>query len=117
TALENVMLPLELKNHAQPRKQAIELLENVGLAHRLTHYPTQLTGEEQQRVAIARAFAAETDILVADEPTGNLDTHTGTAIPELLFKLNQERGTTLVFVTHDHSLAHRCKHQLSLVAE
>src|SRR5699024_1365249 len=82
TALENVMLPLELKNHAQPRKQAIELLERVGLAHRLTHYPTQLSGGEQQRVAIARAFAAEPDILFADEPTGNLDTHTGTAITE-----------------------------------
>ncbi|HLR16375.1 MAG TPA: ABC transporter ATP-binding protein [Alcanivoracaceae bacterium] len=117
TALENVMLPLELKNHAQPRKQAIELLERVGLAHRLTHYPTQLSGGEQQRVAIARAFAAEPDILFADEPTGNLDTHTGTAITELLFKLNQEQGTTLVLVTHDHSLAQRCQHQLSLEAE
>lgn len=117
TALENVMLPLELKNHAQPRKQAIELLERVGLAHRLTHYPTQLSGGEQQRVAIARAFAAEPDILFADEPTGNLDTHTGTAITELLFKLNQEQGTTLVLVTHDHTLAQRCQHQLSLEAE
>src|SRR5699024_4431101 len=117
TALANVMLPLELKNHAQPRNQAIQLLERVGLAHRLTHYPTQLSGGEQQRVAIARAFAAEPDILFADEPTGNLDTHTGTAITELLFKLNQEQGTTLVLVTHDHTLAQRCQHQLSLEAE
>lgn len=116
TALENVMLPLELKNHPQPRLQAEVLLQRVGLAHRLNHYPTQLSGGEQQRVAIARAFAAEPDILFADEPTGNLDTQTGAAIAELLFKLNQEKGTTLVLVTHDNTLAERCQHQLNLEA-
>jgi len=116
TALENVMLPLELKNHQQPRQQAEELLERVGLAHRLQHYPSQLSGGDQQRVAIARAFAAEPDILFADEPTGNLDTQTGAAIANLLFKLNQEKGTTLVLVTHDNTLAERCQHQLNLEA-
>lgn len=116
TALENVMLPLELKQTAKARQHATQLLERVGLVHRLTHYPTQLSGGEQQRVAIARAFAAEPDILFADEPTGNLDHATGNIITELLFSLNQEANTTLVLVTHDTALANRCQQQISLEA-
>lgn len=116
TALENVMLPLELKQAPNARCKATELLERVGLEHRLKHYPTQLSGGEQQRVAIARAFAAEPAILFADEPTGNLDHATGNIITELLFKLNHAAGTTLVLVTHDPSLAARCQHQIVLEA-
>ncbi|MDM9651627.1 ABC transporter ATP-binding protein [Pseudomonas wenzhouensis] len=115
-ALENVMLPLELEGHADARQRARALLERVGLGQRLTHYPRQLSGGEQQRVAIARAFAAEPDVLFADEPTGNLDSHTGERITELLFQLNQERGTTLVLVTHDERLAHRCQRLIRLEA-
>jgi putative ABC transport system ATP-binding protein len=114
SALENVMLPLELEGHANPRQQARALLERVGLGQRLHHYPRQLSGGEQQRVALARAFAAEPDILFADEPTGNLDDHTGAHICELMFALNREHGTTLVLVTHDQRLAARCQHQLHL---
>lgn len=113
-ALENVMLPLELEGHADARQRARALLERVGLGQRLTHYPRQLSGGEQQRVAIARAFAAEPDVLFADEPTGNLDSHTGERISDLLFELNQERGTTLVLVTHDERLAHRCQRLIRL---
>ncbi len=113
-ALENVMLPLELDGRKDAGQRARELLERVGLGQRLTHYPRQLSGGEQQRVAIARAFAAEPDVLFADEPTGNLDTHTGERISDLLFKLNRERGTTLVLVTHDERLAHRCQRQIRL---
>ena len=113
-ALENVMLPLELEGHADARQRARALLERVGLGQRLTHYPRQLSGGEQQRVAIARAFAAEPDILFADEPTGNLDSQTGARISELLFELNRERDTTLVLVTHDAALAARCQQQLRL---
>lgn len=115
-ALENVMLPLELEGHADARQRARALLERVGLDQRLTHYPRQLSGGEQQRVAIARAFAAEPDVLFADEPTGNLDSHTGERISDLLFQLNQERGTTLVLVTHDERLAHRCQRLIRLEA-
>lgn len=115
-ALENVMLPLELEGQADARQRARALLERVGLGQRLTHYPRQLSGGEQQRVAIARAFAAEPDVLFADEPTGNLDSHTGERITELLFQLNQERGTTLVLVTHDERLAHRCQRLIRLEA-
>ncbi len=115
-ALENVMLPLELEGHADARQHARALLERVGLGQRLTHYPRQLSGGEQQRVAIARAFAAEPDVLFADEPTGNLDSHTGERISDLLFQLNQERGTTLVLVTHDERLAHRCQRLIRLEA-
>lgn len=115
-ALENVMLPLELEGHADARQRARALLERVGLGQRLTHYPRQLSGGEQQRVAIARAFAAEPDVLFADEPTGNLDGHTGERISDLLFQLNQERGTTLVLVTHDERLAHRCQRLIRLEA-
>lgn len=116
TALENVMLPIELKQMPNARIQATELLKRVGLSHRLTHYPTQLSGGEQQRVAIARAFAAEPTILFADEPTGNLDHATGNMVTQLLFDLNQEAGTTLVLVTHDPNLAARCQQQISLEA-
>lgn len=113
-ALENVMLPLELEGHADARQRARILLERVGLGQRLTHYPRQLSGGEQQRVAIARAFAAEPVVLFADEPTGNLDSHTGERISDLLFELNQERGATLVLVTHDERLAHRCQRLIRL---
>lgn len=113
-ALENVMLPLELEGRHDARDRARQLLERVGLGRRLLHYPRQLSGGEQQRVAIARAFAAEPDVLFADEPTGNLDSHTGQHISDLLFALNQERGTTLVLVTHDERLAQRCKRLIRL---
>ncbi|WP_444436557.1 ABC transporter ATP-binding protein [Pseudomonas sp. A6] len=113
-ALENVMLPLELEGRGDARERARTLLERVGLGQRLTHYPRQLSGGEQQRVAIARAFAAEPDVLFADEPTGNLDSSTGERISDLLFELNRERRTTLVLVTHDERLAHRCQRQIRL---
>jgi len=113
-ALENVMLPLELDGRRDARERATELLGRVGLGERLHHYPRQLSGGEQQRVALARAFAAEPDVLFADEPTGNLDTHTGAHITELLFELNRERGTTLVLVTHDERLAKRCHRMIHL---
>lgn len=116
SALENVMLPLELEGRADARRRATDLLERVGLAHRLTHFPRQLSGGEQQRVAIARAFAAEPAVLFADEPTGNLDSHTGEHISDLLFQLNQERGTTLVLVTHEERLAHRCRRLIRVEA-
>ncbi len=115
-ALANVMLPLELEGRDDARLRARELLERVGLGQRLTHYPKQLSGGEQQRVAIARAFAAEPDILFADEPTGNLDSQTGERISDLLFALNRERGTTLVLVTHDERLARRCQRSIRLEA-
>lgn len=114
TALENVMLPAELKNDPEAEHKAMELLRRVGLDHRTTHYPKQLSGGEQQRVAIARAFASSVEILFADEPTGNLDTKTGAHIIDLLFELNQEFGTTLVLVTHDKRLADRCDRSLQL---
>jgi len=114
TALENVMLPLELAGHADAADRARRVLARVGLDARLAHYPTQLSGGEQQRVAIARAFAPQPALLLADEPTGNLDSHTGQRIIELLFELNAEQGTTLVLVTHDLALAGRCQRTLSL---
>lgn len=116
TALENVMLPLELNGSAEPEREARELLERVGLAARLTHYPPELSGGEQQRVAIARAFASRPSILFADEPTGNLDTATGARVIELLFDLNRERNATLVLVTHDESVAARCGRRIYLDA-
>ncbi|QMU30653.1 ABC transporter ATP-binding protein [Adhaeribacter radiodurans] len=105
TALENVMVPLELRGEKQAGKQALELLERVGLQHRHHHYPSQLSGGEQQRVALARAFSNQPKILFADEPTGNLDAETSEKVVNLLFDLNRERGTTLVLVTHDLELA------------
>jgi putative ABC transport system ATP-binding protein len=114
TALENVMLPAELAGHADAERRARETLALVGLGQRLGHYPHQLSGGEQQRVAIARAFAAEPQILFADEPTGNLDLATGARIVDLLFELNRSRGTTLVLVTHDTELARRCNRVLTL---
>lgn len=114
TALENVMLPAELAGLADAEIRGKELLEQVGLADRIKHYPSQLSGGEQQRVAIARAFISKPDILFADEPTGNLDTKTGLHIADLLFKLNKELGTTLVLVTHDPKLAIRCQRQVEM---
>ena len=108
TALENVMLPLELAGRTDARRTALEVLDRVGLAERVGHYPRQLSGGEQQRVAIARAFVAGPDVLFADEPTGNLDAGTGGRIMDLLFGLNAGAGTTLILVTHDHSIAARC---------
>lgn len=116
TALENVMLPAELAGRADAEALARDTLAKVGLAARVDHYPYQLSGGEQQRVAIARAFAAEPEILFADEPTGNLDAATGARIVELLFELNRERGATLVLVTHDMGLAARCGRALRLNA-
>lgn len=116
TALENVMLPLELRGERDAEGPARRVLEQVGLAERLTHYPRQLSGGEQQRVAIARAFVTRPAVLFADEPTGNLDTATGQQVIDLLFRLNAEAGTTLVLVTHDERLAARCSRQLRLAA-
>lgn len=115
-AVENVMLPAELKGDSNARQKAESLLACVGLSHRLTHYPNQLSGGEQQRVAIARAFASGPKILFADEPTGNLDQDNGKAIIKQLFELNREQGTTLVMVTHDDALAKQCDRHLVMTA-
>ena len=116
TALENVMLPLELAGAGDAQDTAQRFLEQVGLADRLHHYPTTLSGGEQQRVAIARAFAREPRILFADEPTGNLDTRTGERVIDLLFQLNASASTTLVLVTHDQRLADRCDRCFAMTA-
>ena len=116
TALENVALPLELQGDREALTTAAYFLQRVGLNHRTTHYPRQLSGGEQQRVAVARAFACRPTILFADEPTGNLDTGTGEKINDLLFELNREEGTTLVLVTHELNLAARCGQRLVLAA-
>src|SRR5438552_4035738 len=108
TALENVAMPLEFKGAADALGFAGKHLERVGLGHRLTHYPGQLSGGEQQRVAIARALASGAKIILADEPTGNLDQETGQAIIELLFTLQREHDTTLLLITHDRDVAQRC---------
>ncbi|MCB1977371.1 MAG: ABC transporter ATP-binding protein [Nitrosomonas sp.] len=115
TALENVMLPLELSGISGAEMVARKLLQRVGLEMRLQHYPKQLSGGEQQRVAIARAFATRPKLLLADEPTGNLDSTTGKQIIELMFELNHEQGTTLVLVTHDEQLSRRCSRRIRLV--
>ncbi|MBT4160647.1 MAG: ABC transporter ATP-binding protein [Gammaproteobacteria bacterium] len=116
SAIENVMLPSELKGDRNAARKAQELLDRVGLGHRINHYPRQLSGGEQQRVAIARAFASSVDILFADEPTGNLDTATGQHIIDLIFDLNEEFGSTLVLVTHDHRLADRCQRSIHIAS-
>ncbi len=114
TALENVAVPLELAGHADPFGIAREELAAVGLSERLTHYPGELSGGEQQRVAIARALAPRPKLLIADEPTGNLDQVTGRQIADLLFAKAAERGMTLVLVTHDPTLAARCTRQVAM---
>ena len=116
TALENVLLPLELGGIAGATESARKALEQVGLTHRLRHYPRQLSGGEKQRVAIARAFVTRPALLFADEPTGNLDNKTGQYIMNLLFKLNARHNTTLVLVTHDVSAAKRCIRVIELSA-
>ena len=114
TALENTMLPLELAGRRDARATAEAMLARVGLAERLAHYPKHLSGGEQQRVALARAFAMRPRLLLADEPTGNLDAATGAQVIELMFDMNAEAGTTLILVTHDEALAHRCGRTLRL---
>ncbi len=114
TALENVLVPMELARHPSPAARARALLEEVGLADRAHHYPSQLSGGEQQRVAIARALANEPRVLLADEPTGNLDSTTGQHIVDLLFGVNRRHGTTLVLVTHDPELASRADSRIVL---
>jgi putative ABC transport system ATP-binding protein len=114
TALENVMLPAEIRGLPDAKAKATALLTEVGLADRLHHHPAQLSGGEQQRVAIARAFIGQPSLLLADEPTGNLDRHTGDKIADLLFRLNRDHGTSLVIVTHDEQLAQRCARRLHL---
>ncbi|MGS2724414.1 ABC transporter ATP-binding protein [Porticoccus sp. GXU_MW_L64] len=116
TALENVTLPLEVLRGLNGVELGRQLLQRVGLQDRLSHTPAQLSGGEQQRVAIARAFVTEPQLLLADEPTGNLDAATGEKVIDLLFELNREQGTTLVLVTHDEQLAGRCDHQIRLAA-
>lgn len=115
TALENVALPLEITGNADAFAAAKVALESVGLAHRMTHYPSQLSGGEQQRVAIARACIAKPDLLLADEPTGNLDQTNGSQIVELLFNLHKTIGTTLVLITHDMKLAQKCDRSLHML--
>ncbi|WP_444998029.1 ABC transporter ATP-binding protein [Aliikangiella sp. IMCC44359] len=114
TALENVMMPLELRGDSKAKAKATDMLQKVGLAERLNHYTNQLSGGEQQRVAIARAFVTEPKLLLADEPTGNLDTATGEKIIKLMFELNAELNTTLVLVTHDIHLAGLCQQSITL---
>ncbi|MDC0434429.1 ABC transporter ATP-binding protein [bacterium] len=114
TARENVALPLEIAGLADSRAKALAMLDKVGLAQRQDHYPAQLSGGEQQRVAMARALIHEPELIVADEPTGNLDDKTGELIMQLLFDLNRDSGTTLLLVTHDNELAARCDRTLKL---
>lgn len=116
TALENVMLPLELAGGRSARQQASEMLQRVGLGQRLGHYPKLLSGGEQQRVALARAFVVQPAVLLADEPTGSLDFATGAAVMALMLSLNRELGTTLVLVTHDREIAAQCERTLTIEA-
>jgi len=115
-SLRNVILPLLYRemNDDERREKGVAALQQVGLGHRIGHLPTQLSGGERQRVAIARALVGGPSVILADEPTGNLDTKTGEHIIDLLFELNREEGTTLVLVTHDHALAERCQRRLRL---
>ena len=114
TALENVAMPLELAGRADAEARARDALAQVGLAHRTTHRPGQLSGGEQQRVALARAFAPGPRLLLADEPTGNLDLRTGEKVADLMFGLQRDRGTTLLLITHDQRLARRCDRRLAV---
>lgn len=116
TALQNVLLPAELASspYGPARERALALLSNVGLADRETHFPAQLSGGEQQRVALARAFMMKPAVLLADEPTGNLDSQNGAHVLDLMLKLNREQGTTLVLVTHDPQLTARVDRRIGL---
>ena len=114
TALENVMLPIELKGDAAAREKAVDLLDRVGLTERWHHYPNQLSGGEQQRVALARAIVSEPQLILADEPTGNLDGVTGDAVMELLFSLRADHGATLLLITHNPALAAKCGRIINL---
>ncbi len=116
SALENVMLPLELAGRKDSRQAATDMLQRVGLAERLGHYPKVMSGGEQQRVALARAFVVQPAVLLADEPTGSLDHATGEKVMELMFALNAELGTTLVLVTHDRGIATRCAKSITIEA-
>ncbi len=115
TALENVAIPLEFAGRRDAFERSADCLAQVGLGHRLSHYPGQLSGGEQQRTALARAFAVEPKLLLADEPTGNLDGETGQHVMELLFDLCDKDGTTLVLITHDKAVAARCGRQVQLI--
>ena len=115
-AIENVMLPLELAGAPDARSEAERWLGRVGLSHRLRHYPKHLSGGEQQRVALARAFAPKPKLVLADEPTGNLDAATGHQVIELMFTINAESGTTLILVTHDEEIAARCARRMRMHA-
>jgi len=114
-ALENVMLPAKVCNISKPKEKAIELLTSVGLSHRLEHLPSQLSGGEKQRVAIARALIHNPKIILADEPSGNLDEETGNAVMDKLFELIKKNGTTLILVTHSKDVAKRCEETYELV--
>ncbi len=114
TALENVAVPLELGRRRDARDRATEMLEAVGLGHRLHHMPGQLSGGEQQRVALARAFAPAPALVLADEPTGNLDGSTGTMVVDLMFSLSRDSGTTLMLITHDRNLAAQCDRRVAM---
>lgn len=116
TALENVTLPAELAGMPDARARGLELLAQVGLSHRADFFPNQMSGGEQQRVAIARAFITKPAVLFADEPSANLDSATGAKIEDLLFELNEQQGTTLVLVTHNHELAQRCQFRFQMHA-
>lgn len=116
SALENVMLPMELQGTPEARARSIEILKKVGLGERLGHYPKTLSGGEQQRVALARAFVTSPELLLADEPTGSLDALTGAGVMDLMFELNSSRGSTLILVTHDLSIAARCERRITLAA-
>ena len=114
TALENVMVPLELRGDSDAEREALRLLAEVGLSERKNHYPVQLSGGEQQRVAVARAFAARPALLLADEPTGNLDTANGARVIELILRFHRDQGCTVVLVTHDPTLAGHAERTISL---
>lgn len=115
-ALENVMLPAKVCNIPNPKEKAIELLNSVGLSHRLDHIPSELSGGEKQRVAIARALIHNPQIILADEPSGNLDDETGNAVMDILFELIKKNNTTLILVTHSNAVAHRCEKTYKLVS-